>query len=256
MKHIDEGDLILFYYGEGRRRAHIERHLEACATCATAYRDLAGTLSLIVEPAIPDRGDRYGLEVWQRIRHQLPEQDAAWWMAWGRWDRLGLAAAAAVLVMAAFAAGRIWPRAEPARPPAVQAADESSDSGDRVRGAAIGDHLERSERVLLDLINASGAKGAQVDVREQQAWAEDLLASNVLYRQAATRAGDTLVATVLDDLERNLLEIVHGPSTLTPAQLEQMRVRLDAAALLFKVRVLHDELREREIAPATPRKTT
>ena len=56
-------------------------------------------------------------------------------------------------------------------------------------------------------------------------------------------------------VERNLLDIVHGPSTLTPADLEQLRVRLDAAALLFKVRVLHDELRERETAPASPRKT-
>ena len=51
---------------------------------------------------------------------------------------------------------------------------------------------------------------------------------------------------MLDELERSLLEIVHGPSTLTPAELQALRVRLDAAALLFKVRVLHDELRGRE----------
>ena len=95
-----------------------------------------------------------------------------------------------------------------------------------------------------------------IDVSDAQAWAADLVDANRLYRQAAIRDGDTMVADVLDELERNLLEIVHGPSTLTPAQLDQLRVRLDAAALLFKVRVLHDELRERETAPASPRKTT
>ena len=127
-----------------------------------------------------------------------------------------------------------------------------ADSGARVRMAAISDHLERSERVLLDLLNAGAGT---IDVRDEQVWAADLVGANRLYRQAALRAGDTMVASVLDDLERNLLDIVHGPSKLTPADLEQLRVRLDAAALLFKVRVLHDELRERETAPASPRKT-
>jgi hypothetical protein len=42
---------------------------------------------------------------------------------------------------------------------------------------------------------------------------------------------------------------------LTAAELEQLRLRLDAAALLFKVRVLSEEMRERELAPITPRKT-
>ena len=51
---------------------------------------------------------------------------------------------------------------------------------------------------------------------------------------------------VLDDLERSLLEIVHSPSRISAADLEQIRRRIDAAALLFKVRVMSDELRQRE----------
>jgi len=51
---------------------------------------------------------------------------------------------------------------------------------------------------------------------------------------------------VLDDLERSLLEIVHSPSKATAANLDQLRRRIDAASLLFKVRVLGDELRQRE----------
>src|SRR6266852_2057924 len=123
MSHYTEDDLILYYYGETPRRAEIERHLEACAPCAEAYREIGGTLSMIAAPPVPERGDLYGLEVWQRIRHQLPEQDAAWWPAWLRWNRLALAGAAAVLVIAAFAAGRLWPRATAGRPAGVSATE-------------------------------------------------------------------------------------------------------------------------------------
>jgi hypothetical protein len=61
------------------------------------------------------------------------------------------------------------------------------------------------------------------------------------------------MASVLDELERNLLEVVHSPSHITAAQLDDVRRRIDAAALVFKVRVLGDELRQRELAmPAAP----
>ena len=160
------------------------------------------------------------------------------------------AAAVATLVVSAFVAGRMWPLAPVA--PTVRAVVDSAEAGERVRLAAIGDHLERSERVLLDLVNADD----RADLSAQQTWAADLVDSNRLYRDAATRAGDSVVASVLDDLERSLLGIVHGPSSPTPPELEAARTRLDAAALLFKVRVLADELHEREIAPVQPRKTT
>ena len=55
---------------------------------------------------------------------------------------------------------------------------------------------------------------------------------------------------MLDELERSLLEIVHSPSRISAADLERIRRRIDAAALLFKVRVMSDELRQRE-QPAT-----
>src|SRR5206468_11884464 len=124
---------------------------------------------------------------------------------------------------------------------------------DRVRLAAIGDHLERSERVLLDLMNAQGDR---VDLSDQQVWSAELIDSNRLYRDAATQAGDLTIANVLDDLERSLLDVVHGPSTVTPAQLDDVRTRMDAAALLFKVRILADELHEREAVPVPIRKRT
>jgi len=264
VKHYSEDDLTLYYYGEGRRRADIERHLDACGSCASLYREIAGTLAMIAAPEVPERGDQYGLEVWQRIRHTLPEQDASsWrtlWTALSRGDRLGFAAAAALLLLAAFVGGRIWQRqATPQGAPQIAAdtgtsagaASVTNDMRQRILLTSVADHLDRSERVLTDIMNAPD----RGDISTEQRWAEDLLDASRLYRQDAVDAGEQSVADVLDDLERSLLEIVHSPSTVGAADLEQIRRRIDAATLLFKVRVMSDELRKRDQAPgaASPR---
>jgi len=255
--HYSEDDLTLYYYGEGRQRAAIERHLDACAACGSLYREIAGTLAMVAAPEPPERGDQYGLEVWQRIRHQLPEQDVPWWTQLFRVDRLTLAAAAALLVVAAFVAGRVWPRApQVARAPLPAATDARSagEGRQRILLTSVADHLDRSERVLTDIMNAPD----RGDISTEQEWAEDLVTTSRLYRQDAIDAGEQSVAAVLDDLERSLLEIVHSPSKVSAADLEQIRRRIDAAALLFKVRVMSGELRQREEAPgaALPRSST
>jgi hypothetical protein len=232
-------------------------HLGACASCAALYREISDTLAMIAPPDAPMRGDQYGLEVWQRIRHQLPEQDASWWTmswtVWTQWHRLALAGTAAVLVMAAFVAGRVWPR-QPLAPvasvqmqtPGPVTAAASDAVRDRILLTSVADHLDRSARVLTDIMNAP----ARTDISTEQRWAEDLLTTSRLYRQDAVDAGEQSVATVLDELERNLLEIVHSRSDISAVDLEQIRRRIDAAALLFKVRVMSDELRQREQMPA------
>src|SRR3954451_11268777 len=106
--HYTDDDLTLYYYGEGRRRADIDRALTERRACASLYREIAGTLAMIAAPKMPERGEQYGLEVWQRIRHQLPDRPEPWWAALFRRDRLVFAAAAATLVLVAFVAGRVW----------------------------------------------------------------------------------------------------------------------------------------------------
>ena len=269
MKHYSEDELTLYYYGEGRRRANVERHLDECAACAKCYREIAGTLAMIAAPDVPERGDQYGLEVWQRIRHRLPEQDESgfagfirisaltpkrfmpwseftWWGIKG----FGLTAAAAVLVVGAFLAGRT--SRDAAAPPAavnapanVAADRDHAEGRQRILLTSVADHLDRSERVLTDIMNAPDSG----DISSAQGWADDLLTTSRLYRQDALEAGEQSVATVLDDLERSLLEIVHSPSRISAADLEQIRRRIDAAALLFKVRVMSDQLRDRESRP-------
>ena len=261
MKHYSEDELTLYYYGEGRRRADIEGHIHTCRACASLYGEISQTLAMVTAPETPERGDQYGLEVWQRIRHKLPEQEAAWWTTFFRYDRLVFAAAAAMLVLVAFVAGRVWPR-----PPAVALAPgtgqnasgtpgsiNAGDTRQRILLTSVADHLDRSERVLTDIMNAPRG-----DISSEQRWADDLLTTSRLYRQDAVDAGEQSVAAVLDELERSLLEIVNSPSKISTADLEQIRRRIDAAALLFKVRVMSDELRQRESSPggALPRTST
>ena len=260
MKHYSAEDLILHFYGEdaGRRRREISQHVDECASCAAIYRELARTLLLLEAPEVPERGDQYGLEVWQRIRARLPEPEAPWWVRWLKWDRLALAGAVAMLVVAAFITGLSWTNPGsplPAAPPAVASAAAGASAGrQRILLTSVTEHLDRSERILTDIMNAPDGG----DISTEQRRAEDLVSTSRLYRQEAVEAGEQSVAGVLEDLERNLLEVIHSPSKVTAADLDDVRQRIDAASLLFKVRVLGDELRQRELSapPAAPHART
>jgi hypothetical protein len=258
--HYTDDELTLYYYGEGRRRHDIERHLESCDGCTATYREIAGTLAMIAAPEVPERGDEYGRDVWQRIRHTLPERQpstAAALAAFFQPGRFAFVAAAAMLVLAAFLAGRVWPRLPAPGAPQIAstgpAAAPAGESRQRILLTSVADHLDQSERVLSDIMNAPRG-----DISAEQRWAGDLLDASRLYRQDALDAGESSVAAILDDLERSLIEIVNSPAKISAADLEQIRRRIDAASLLFKVRVMSDELRERGDAPdrSTPRSST
>ncbi len=260
MTHYTEEDLTLYYYGEGHGRHDIARHLESCAGCAATYREIATTLAMIAAPELPWRGDQYGLEVWQRIRHTLSERESGFskFSGFSGFPAPALAAAA-LLMVAAFVGGRAWQRSAT---PAVATIANASHSANpehfenrtnHILIASVADHLDRSERVLTDIMNAPRG-----DISTEQRRADELLDASRLYRQDAVEAGEGSVASVLDELERSLLEIARSPSRISAADLEQIRRRIDAASLLFKVRVMSDELRQREQAPdhATPRSST
>jgi hypothetical protein len=254
-KHYSEDDLTLLFYGEARRPDRMRRHLENCAGCAALFEEISGTLALIEPPAVPERGDLYGLEVWQRIRPLLPEPETSvpWTLpereasampsSW--WRRLGLAVGAVSVLMTTVSIGWLFPRFQAGGPPVIPASrslQTAASVTERVRSVAIVDHLEQSERLLLELVNANGPT---LDVSARQNRAAQLVESNRFYRQESRGAGETLVADVLDDLERSLLDIAHGPPTLSNSDLDALRNRLDSGALIFKVRVLADELDER-----------
>lgn len=127
MSHYTDDDLTLYHYGEARCFDQIEQHLQVCERCAATYGHLARTLALVGDLAVPERDERYGLEVWQRIRHDLPPQDEPWWAAWRHTALIG---AVAMLIVAAFAAGRLWPRPGSSPQDDLQAANLSDVRGE------------------------------------------------------------------------------------------------------------------------------
>ncbi|MGH9721855.1 MAG: hypothetical protein ACRD8O_16735, partial [Bryobacteraceae bacterium] len=152
-----------------------------------------------------------------------------------------VAGAIAAMVVFAFLAGRFTHKPVPSGPGPVAA---SGQVRERILLVALGDHLERSQMVLIELANASPELAR--DITGEQERAEDLISENRLYRQTALTAGETNVATVLDELERLLLEIAHSPSKISSPELTRLKERIEAAGLLFKVRVVESNLRERE----------
>ena len=152
------------------------------------------------------------------------------------------APAMAALLLGAFLAGRLWQRGSA---PAVAKNQNNQQIRERILLVAVGDHLERSQMVLAEIDNAPDAKG-NLDISSERRMAEDLLTDNRLYRETARTTGDKSMASVLDDLERVLLEIAHSPSEISSHQLDDLREQIESRGLLFKVRVLGSEARDSE----------
>ena len=247
MSHCTDDDLVLHYYRDPEAPPHVGPHLTICGHCRERAGELAATLQMTVFPEPPDPGEHYGTELWNRLVPQIALRPPRSWFQITRPQALSLAAAATLLLVVGFIAGRTV--SDPA-PAATLAAIDAGESR-RVLLMSVADHLERSDRVLTDVLNTS----MDGDLSSERQWAADLIADNRFYRQNAVDSGEPSVAAVLDELERALLDIVHSPADATPATLEAMHERLDSAALLFKVRVLGSELRHRQQAPASPSST-
>jgi len=236
VSHLTDEELVLHHFGETGDAA-VRAHLAECDACRAALEALRRDLAAVPVPEAPERGEDYGAQVWARLRPQLTEiaPDAPVRARRRVWAPLGLAAS----LVLAFLLGRHWPHEKPAPTPVSAAARE------RILLVAVGDHLERSEMLLVELVNA-GADGQPVDISTQQQYAEELVGANRLYRQTVVRAGEPGMASVLDELERLLVEVAHRPSSLTPADLADIRSRIESRGLLFRVRVIETQVREKE----------
>ena len=113
---------------------------------------------------------------------------------------------------------------------------------ERVLLADLGDHLDRSQAMLIELVSGDGTAGLSAE-RER---AEQLVSDNRLYRQTAERTGNLTLVTVLDELEQVLVDIAASPDAISATDIDQMRRQIETNGLLFKVRVLSSELRDRQ----------
>lgn len=251
MTHITEDDLVSLALDEAPDdlRAEADQHLPACAACTAAMEEIRATLGVTTAALeVPERGNDYGAQVWAAIEPRLPARarstPARVVVRWRPW----LAAAAALLI----AAGSYWLGRRSATLPSTHVgptatnvpspAAPASGIRERVVLTALGEHLDRTERTLVELINSD--PGAQVDISAEQAWARDLLEANRIYRQS-TGAQAPALSQVLEDLEPVLMEIANSPSRLTSDEFETLRARIDARSLVFKVRVTGAGVRAR-----------
>lgn len=249
MKHPSEAELIAYREGDVSQRAAIAEHLSGCVECRAELSRINAVLAALDTLPVPDPGEDYGRRVWQQIAPRLPNRPESWWQAWFEPRRLAALGAVAALILVAFLAGRITKR-----PDLAGNAANREQVRERILVVAVGEHLGRSEMMLVELSNAEpkDSRQKQVNISSVQRRAEDLLEENRLYRQTALQEGDAGLASVLDDLERVLLDVAHSPQEVTPAQLEAIRQRIEARGILFKVRVVNKELRQRQQTPKEP----
>jgi hypothetical protein len=252
MKHPKEEELIAYHDGEAAGREEMAAHVADCPECQGELERIDALLAALETIPVPEPGEDYGQRVWQQISPRLPERRAHWWdfllsqpkpSNWFEAQRWVAVGAIAALVFAAFVAGRLSKPVNPVAPLAT----EQAKVRERILVMAVGEHLGRSEMVLIELANAGpqNASQKQVNISGEQRRAEDLLEENRIYRQTALEEGDSALASVLDELERVLLDVAHSPQQVTPAQLEGIRQRIEARGILFKVRVVGKELQER-----------
>lgn len=240
MNHLSEEQIVLHCYGDAEEAEEVRRHLEACADCRDEFDRLRSMLKQIEPVEVPDPPAGFEEKAWLNLRDRLPAKRSGfrqWFLSAPRW---AVAGAAAVLLIAAFLAGRYIPRT-----PGVTTGNAVNNQVNRqqVVLVAVGDHLERSQMLLVEIMNNDAVSGADLSNEQQQA--RDLLDSNHLYRVSAQNAGDPQIARVLDELGRVLTEIANSPSDLSPSDLQQIRSRIQSEGLLFKVRVVGSEVNSR-----------
>jgi hypothetical protein len=239
MKHLREQELYaLSLETSGDRNQHV---LE-CPQCAAAYDQIKRLLEAttaagrISEPA-PD----YGEKVFAAIQASLPvygqtqrQHKLGWWGQNGRLIFAG-AMASLALVVAAFWAGSAWQQ----RQAREETAKWNRGASSRVVFVVVRDHLDRSERLLMELDHAGHL--TEIDRGPIAREASELLEDNRLYRQTAAASNDPALSALLDRLGRVLIEVAHDPATLESGTSQSIREDMNLDGLLFELRVLRDK---------------
>lgn len=216
MRHLSEEELVDAYYGEKK-----PEHLAECEECRALFEQQREVLDGLRDYPVPERGAGYGGEVWTRVLPHLPQKSNK------RWAWLLMVPAFASLLVVAFLIGRSskeQPIPEKAR--------------ERVLLLSMSEHLERSQIVLAEVENAG-------DLTEERDRARELVGANRLLRQTAERLGDRKDAAVLEDLEHVLLEVANAPDQPTTGETARVQQQIAQNELLFKVRILSTDARDR-----------
>jgi hypothetical protein len=110
----------------------------------------------------------------------------------------------------------------------------------------LSDHLDRSERLLVELKHADAESIEMASPLRDEA--RSMLAANRICRQNARQQDDPRLATALDRLDHLLEELANQPGGLNVATLARLQSQANADGLLFEVRVLRSQLPEQQAA--------
>jgi len=266
-RHMSDEDLLLDYYGEATPEQHAEMraHVETCAECQALDRELRAVLALVDSEPVPDAPPGFEREMWARLepvvsgfsrtnlepvvsgfsrtnevrlKADTTTADTAWSFEFPRW---ALAASVAALAVGSFALGRVWDT--PTTSPGVSTADVRELS-ERMLRSEVEEHLERSQRVFVELVNVDDS--APVRLASDRERAADLVAAGRLYRRSAEEMGDADTRDLLEDVERVLVEIANGPEVESSNDLSEVRARITDQDLIFRLRVMTAGMQARE----------
>jgi hypothetical protein len=240
MNHLNQEELIAHAYAEDDQDG-VQQHLEACAECTKAYTALRGDLAEMKFAEAPVRDAYYGNQVWESISGLLPAYEVRKerWPRGGLWRGLSYAAACAVLIACAFIGGRLWEH----RQTRTVAGNHSQQNQQRVAQppqrlvvVVLSDHLDRSERLLVELKHADADSEKMVSPLRDQA--RSLLAPNRICRRNAEHDDDQALTSALDRLDHLLVELANQPAGSDGTTITRLQDEMNADGLLFEVRVL------------------
>jgi hypothetical protein len=193
--------------------------------------------------AVPPEG--FERVMWARVSARLDAPRATGWAAWFTWPRLVMAGGALAVVVAAFVAGRST--REPASVAPVEVLVKLAPETALL--LATSDHFERAQMTLAEVLHADAGDPG---LAAERARAADLVAASRLIRQSVSQSGDAGMADVLEDLERVLVEIANRADGWSSDELEAFKARVDEGGMLFRLRVVSAEMRERRERRAPP----
>ncbi|MDQ3280371.1 MAG: hypothetical protein M3Q69_03060 [Acidobacteriota bacterium] len=243
---MSQEELILVYY----REVASHEHLDACGECRNELARLARILDAVTPIDVPEPDDEYESRVWNRLSWRLRGERRN--IKRRGWTKV---LAAAAMLAVAFIGGllvknrndapqQIASSTKPQTSVVAPAANaqQQQQQRDRILLVVVGDHFDESERVLVELTNLM--PDGETDISTERERAEELLASNRLYRRTASDRGEENVATLLDELEPVLMQIAHAPSQVSAEELRSMQKRVEAKGLVFKLRVVRAGVRK------------
>jgi hypothetical protein len=259
MKHLSEDDLIELYYSK-EEPVRASRHLAGCAQCTRAYAELESDLASVkaIEPPLLDAA--YGDRLWQSLAPFLPvyEERKRTLPRFSRWI---YAAASVLMIAGAFLAGRVWehhrpristaasPAAIPQPPllPQLQPQQQPQpQQRERVVVVLLGDHLDRLERLLVELKHADADSAEMVSPLRDEA--RSLLTANRICRQQVKQQDDPALAEALDRLETLLAELSNSQGGLNAAAITRLQNEMNSNSLLFEVRILRSRIPDQQTA--------